>query len=217
MADTWLDLWDNDDEPPTDTSYDLPRTIPDYEPERFGAPLEPRSEAFEEQIYHRICAAMRDASGCWMLPYGVGLTWSLLDAGEPADAEGWGEVPAVYAIRAIVVHAVQATEPGEEWQGSRTEVRRDTLWLMRRHLPALEAARPQLYGGTARVLLEPPIGSSDLAPLQALEVTVVHAPPAGRPAGDEEGFWSVTRQLRARDLSRPLVLAMATKPVGLPG
>lgn len=217
MADTWLDLWDHDDEPPTDTSYDLPRTVPDYEPENFGAPLEPRSETFEELLYQRICAAMRDASGHWVRPYGVGLTWSLLDAGEPANEEGWGEVPAVYAIRMVVVHAVQVAEPGEEWQGRRTELRRDSLWLMRRHLAALEPARPQVYGGSSRVLLEPPVGSSEFAPLQSVEVTVVHAPPAGRPMDDDDGYWSITRQLRARDLARPLVLAMSAKPAGLPG
>lgn len=216
MADNWLDLWGHDDEPPTDTTYDLPSAVPSNKPERVGAPLEPRSEAFEEQIYQRVCAAMRDAGGRLVRPYGVALTWSLLDAGEPPN-EGWGAVPAVYAIRMVVVHAVQVTEPGEEWQGPRLKFRRHSLWLMRRHLPDIEAARPQLYGGSSRVLLEPPIGSSELAPLQSVELTVVHAPPGGLPADDPDAYWSVTRQLRARDLSRPLVLAMTARPVGLPG
>lgn len=212
-----LDLWDHDDEPYTDDSYDLPSTVPDFAPERFGAPLEPRSETAEEQLFERVCSAMRDGDGRWVLPYAIGLTWSLLDPGEPGEEGSWGEVPTVYGIRMLTVHAVRVTEPGEEWQGPRTELRRESTWLMRRHLQPLEDAKARVYGGDSRVILEPPIGASELAPLQAIDVTVIHVPRGGRPAGDEWAYWSITRLLRARDLSRPLVLSMAARPVGFPG
>ena len=210
-------LW-HDDESQDDLVDELPRTVPGYAPERLGRPVEPRSEGYEERLYRRICAAMRDGAGEWGLPFGIGLTWALLDAGGPPPGRDGEDGHGIYAIRMMTVHAVGVADEDEPWRPSGFEIRRESLWLMRHHLEAIERQKPRLYGGSAFVLLsDPPMGASDHWPMQAVEITVAHAPPGGRPEGDPEAHWHSTHLLRAQDLGQPLVLAMGSRPPALPG
>ncbi len=150
---------------------------------------------------------MRDSEGAWLRRFGLALTWSVLDGPSPlpwSDDNGERET---YAIRMMTVHAVEVRGEEAPWQPSRFDVRQESLWLMRHHLEAIELEKPRLYGGSAVVLLTaPPFGASDHTPLQAVEITVAHVPPAGHPEGDLNAFWSSTHLLRAREITEPLVL-----------
>ena len=211
-------IWDDDVTQPDRPTDDLPRTVPGYAPERLGRPVEPRSEGHEERLFQRICAAMRDADGTWARRFGLALTWSVHDGPDSSPWSDDHDEQETYALRMVTVHAVEVSDEDGPWRAPAVELRQESLWLMRHHLEAIEVQRPRLYGGSAYVLLsDPPTGASDHAPLQAVEITIVHAPLAGRPAGDADGFWSSTHLLRARELAQPLVLAMGCRPPALPG
>lgn len=145
-------------ERPTD---DLPRTVPGFAPERLGRSLEPRSEVYEDRLFQRICAAMRDADGTWARRFGLALTWSVHDGPDSSPWSDDHDEQETYALRMVTVHAVEVSDQDEPWRAPTVELRQESLWLMRHHLEAIEVQRPRLYGGSAYVLLSaPPTGAA---------------------------------------------------------